>query len=126
MKKLITIFCIGAIASACDNDKFPVDVPVKEKVSFKLDVQPILNQECVSCHSPSAANAVDPDLRTGFAYESLMALPMGSIVKGDAEASELVAMLNGGGDNPMPPGATISAIKIALIKKWIDDGALNN
>ena len=125
MKKLIKpilFFIMGISMIACDNDKFP-EPPVKQNVSFKLDIQPIFNQECVSCHNPSE---VAPDLREGYAYESLMNLPAGSIVKGDADGSELMQMLNGGGDNPMPRGATMAPAKIALIAQWIKEGALNN
>ena len=126
MKKLIKysiIFALGIALIACDNDKFPGQVSVKENVSFKLDIQPILTQECATCHNPLETN---PDLREGYAYNSLKNLPAGSIIPGNAGGSELMDMLKGGGNNPMPPGATMSPDKIALIQKWINGGALNN
>ena len=78
--------------------------------------------ECKGCHNPADTK---PDLREGFAYKSLMSVE-GRIVPGDAEGSDLGQMLGGGGDNPMPPGGSITPTKVALIKKWIDEGALNN
>ena len=66
MKKLIKcsiIFALGIALITCDNDKFPGQISVKENVSFKLDIQPILTQECATCHNPSETN---PDLREGY------------------------------------------------------------
>ena len=128
MKKLIRLIALamaGLVFGACDYNKSSEITPtVKDDVSFKLDIQPIFNQECVSCHKPSMG--LEPDLRDGFAYQSLMGLPEGSIVPGDAEGSELNDMLHGGGDNPMPPGGSMKPTHVALIKKWIDEGALDN
>jgi len=97
-------------------------LPPGTEVSFADDIQPIFNQNCIACHGGS----IEPDLREGSAFASLMGLPEGSIVPGDADGSELVEMLNGGGDNPMPPSGPIPAAQINLIKSWIDNGALNN
>jgi predicted small lipoprotein YifL len=100
----------------------PPELPPPSNVSFQNDIQPIFNQNCISCHGGS----VDPDLTTGNSYSSLMALPTGSIVPGDAEGSELFEMLNGGGDNPMPPGGSISQTQIDTFGQWINEGALEN
>lgn len=97
-------------------------IPPNTDISFATDIQPIFNANCVACHNGS----LNPDLRDGNAYSSLMALPVGSIVPGDAEGSELFEMLNGGGDNPMPPGGSIPSSQIALFAQWINQGALNN
>jgi len=123
---LVASVGVGLLLGACDNDKFPEEeIVVKDNVSFALDIQPILTLECATCHNPSEA---EPDLREGFAYESLMNLEEGAIVPGNAEGSELVEMLEWaeGVDNPMPPAGRMSPLKIALIKKWIDEGALDN
>jgi len=126
-QKPILLIAVGAgfLLGACDNDKFP-EPEVKDNVSFALDIQPILTAECASCHNPSEAA---PDLREGYAYESLEDLiDEGDIIPGDAERSELVEMLEGNSPdgNTMPPAGPMSPQKIALIKKWIDEGALNN
>lgn len=130
MKKLnyylILLSVTGVLLSACDYDKFSDEGPaVKDNVSFALDIQPILTADCASCHNPTE---VEPDLREGFAYESLMNLEEGAIIPGNAEESELVEMLEwaDGSDNPMPPNGPMTPLHIALIRKWIDEGALNN
>jgi hypothetical protein len=123
--KLIVLAMAGFALGSCNYNKTSEITPaVKDNVSFQLDIQPIFNQECVMCHK--SMMGIKPDLREGFAYKSLMELPEGSIVPGDAEESELMDMLHGGGDNPMPPGSIIKPTHIALIQKWIDEGALDN
>lgn len=123
---LILLIWTAFALNACDYDKYPEEGPVvKDNVSFDLDIQPILTSECATCHNPTEA---EPDLREGFAYESLMNLEEGAIVPGNAEESELVEMLEWaeGSDNPMPPSGPMTPLQIALIKKWIDEGALDN
>jgi len=122
---LPSALALGLLLTACDNDKFP-EPEVKDNVSFALDIQPILTAECASCHNPSE---VEPDFREGYAYESMEELiDEGDIIPGNAEASELIEMLEGNSEdgNTMPPAGPMSPAKIALIKKWIDEGALNN
>jgi hypothetical protein len=122
---LVAAVSAGFLLGACDNDKFP-EPEVKDNVSFALDIQPILTAECASCHNPSE---VEPDFREGYAYESMEELiDEGDIIPGSAEESELVEMLEGVSEdgNTMPPEGPMSPTKIALIKKWIDEGALDN
>ena len=88
MKKLIKLIPIlGAciLIFACTNDKNSTILPqVKQNVSFKLDIQPILTQYCAGCHSPMMN--IPHDLREGVAYESLKAV--GNIKPGNADDSE--------------------------------------
>jgi hypothetical protein len=97
--------------------------PINDEISFSLDIQPILNENCIACHD----GTLDPNLTEGNAYTSLTSIP-GGIVPGDAAGSELVEMLehDPANPNPMPPAGPISTTKINLIKAWIDQGALNN
>lgn len=123
--KLFAVISAVLLLSACENDKIPEEFPVvKGNVSFALDIQPILSAQCAGCHNPAD---VAPDLRKGFAYGSLTE-DDGGIVPGDAEGSELIEMLEWAktSDNPMPPTTPISPLNIALIRKWIDEGALDN
>lgn len=93
------------------------------QVSFSGDIQPILNDNCISCHNGS----LDPNLTEGNSYNSLTSIP-GGIVPGDASSSELIDMLehDPAADNPMPPSGPIATSKIELFKAWINQGALNN
>lgn len=123
--KLFAVISAVLLLSACENDKIPEELPVvKDSVSFALDIQPILSAQCAGCHNPSN---VSPDFRKGFAYESLLEDEEG-VIPGNAEESELTEMLEWAktSDNPMPPTTPLSPLKIALIKKWIDEGAQDN
>ena len=126
LNKLLIAVGATLLTTACENDKYSEELPaVKDNVSFKLDVEPIIVTQCAGCHNPANIGpSKGPDFRAGFAYDAL--LSGDGIVPGDAESSELMEMLQGGGDNPMPPAGKISPLKIAIIAKWIDEGALNN
>ncbi|MBS1505979.1 MAG: hypothetical protein JSS79_04965 [Bacteroidetes bacterium] len=123
---LPSALALGFLLTACDNDKITpeLSVPVKDNVSFALDIQPILSGQCAGCHNPGNVN---PDLRKEVAFSSLLDDGKG-IVPGDSEGSELVEMLqwkSADGKN-MPPAMPLSPLQIGLIKKWIDEGAQNN
>lgn len=128
MKKIRYLIAMGGamlLLNACENDKYSEVLPVvKDSISFALDIQPILSAQCAGCHNPGN---VAPDLRKGFAYESLTE-DEESVIPGDAESSELMEMLERQSEdgNNMPPAAPLSPIQLALIKKWIDEGAKDN
>lgn len=125
IKLIFTVLLVSLILTACDNDK-SVEPGVKDNVSFELDIQPILTEKCATCHNPTE---VEPDFREGFAYESFEELiAEGDVIPGNSEGSELVEMLEGvsADGNTMPPSGPMSETNIALVKKWIDEGALNN
>jgi hypothetical protein len=130
MKKITRILGVTAslililTLSSCYYDEVVEEVIIPNNdVSFAADIQPIFNTNCVSCH-PTVAQ---PDLTEGNSYTALINLS-GSIVPFDADASELMEMLNfePGADNPMPPQGVMSPINISLIRDWINQGALNN
>ena len=126
-KKPILALFIALVSVACDDDKVEAGDPeVKDNVSFELDIQPILTAECATCHNPTE---VDPDFREGLAYASFEELiEEGDVIPGDAEGSELVEMLEFRSEdgNNMPPAGPLTPTEIALIKKWIDEGAKDN
>lgn len=113
------------LLAACENKKFSEELPVvKDNISFALDVQPILTAQCAGCHNP--AN-VKPDLRKEFAYSALTEDTVG-VVPGNSVDSELVQMLEriSKDGKSMPPSTPLSPLNLALIRKWIDEGAKNN
>lgn len=127
LNKLIPVLFVATILYACDNDKVEAGDPVvKDNVSFVLDIQPILTSKCASCHNP---DEVAPDFRIDYAYASIEELiEEGDIIPNDANESEFVEMLEWRSEdgNNMPPSSPISPLNIALIKKWIDEGAKDN
>jgi hypothetical protein len=126
MKKLLKfkIALVGSIMimiQSCYYDEIlDIEVPLPDVVSFQNDLQPILNANCVVCHSGNTA----PDLRDGESYSSLL---NGYVVPGDAEASILYkSLLNLDGVPLMPPVGNLSDYDISLVQNWIDNGAQDN
>ncbi len=107
------------------------DQPAKKSVSYKADIRPILDDYCMSCHVPGGKGYEKSglDLRT---YASLMkGTRFGSIIKpGNSEESTLIVLVEGRADPSisMPYGVkgSLSKDKIAVLRKWIDQGAKNN
>jgi uncharacterized membrane protein len=92
-------------ASACDSSQF----------KYTANVKPILQTYCYGCHSGTAASGGGIPLDT---YDG---------VKQQGLFGSLYVSINHTGTNPMPQnGARLSDCKIAVIRKWIEAGALNN
>jgi len=93
-----------------------------ENISFKNDIQPILERRCAKCHGgnfPSEGLNME-------SYESLMAGSQNGqvIIAGDSGDSLIIEKLLSG---EMPKrGSNLTAEQIELIQQWIDEGASNN
>jgi hypothetical protein len=101
------------------------------RVSFSRQIQPLLSEYCYQCHGPdSAARKPKRDpLRLDRAQFALEPRKEGqpAIIKGNPGESELVRRLRSNDpDEIMPPASThktVKAAEIALIEKWIKEGA---
>ena len=126
MKKLLQIVlvsCLSLLCFSCYYDEIQEEtiieipeIPDTQIISFGTDIQPLFSN-CTSCH----ATNVSPDLRAGNSFNALV--PAYVTVE-DAENSKLYNYLPGNGHHDI--GATLSVDEIALIKAWINQGALNN
>lgn len=127
MKKLLQIVLVSSLSLLCFSCYYDeliersVDIPEipEDKVVFYgAEIQPIWTVNCISCHKSS----LRPDLRSGYSYNDLVP---DFVIAGNAEASKLYQNLPGIGhpDRSVPE---LSGEELALIKKWIDDGAENN
>ncbi|MBS1979188.1 MAG: hypothetical protein JST46_17585 [Bacteroidetes bacterium] len=77
-------------------------------VSFVKDVQPILSKyKCANCHGTFYSN-----------YSGAHSLAVTGLLYG--------TMSRAAGYRPMPPGQIVSTAELAIIKKWVDEGAPNN
>ncbi|MFQ5814431.1 MAG: c-type cytochrome domain-containing protein [Anaerolineae bacterium] len=91
-------------------------------VSYRQDIQPIFNRNCVSCHGGQAGLYLE-------SYDHVMA---GSargrvVIPDDPQASELVRRIRGLSQPSMPlGGAPLPASDIDAIVTWIAEGAPNN
>ncbi len=118
-KLLIAIIVMGMGMASCTyhtNDFDPSEAP--DNVSFSDDIISIFDASCNSagCHNQGG---IPPNLTEDAAYVSLFA---GSYVEpGNSEGSVLYQSIDGG---TMTGYAT--DLERSYIKKWIDEGALNN
>lgn len=92
-----------------------------EKVDFARDVQPILRQQCYTCHGP---NEQKNGLRLDRRKDAMRGGTIAVIGPGNADGSRLYQRLIGSAfGTQMPPTGTLSPAEIATIKQWIDEGA---
>ncbi|SHG85382.1 hypothetical protein SAMN05443549_107134 [Flavobacterium fluvii] len=127
MKKTIQyviMLTVGLMATSCYYDTMPPEpvVPLPDVVSYSEDVQPLWNESCIGCHK---SGGTAPDLTAANSYSALTANNK-YVVPGNAAGSKLHKSLMGDGAALMPPGGKWSDSKIAIVDKWINDGALNN
>ena len=101
-----------------------------ETVSFNNQIQPILSEYCYHCHGPDSAARKPKKEPLRLDRELFAFKPRDSgnpvIIKGDAKASELVRRITATDDDIMPPASehkTLKLEEIALIQKWIAQGA---
>lgn len=118
-KVLLITALFGCGFASCTyhtNDYDPLEVP--DNVSFEADIIPIFETGCVAagCHN----GTISPDLRPEVAYRSLI---NGGYVTDvtTAENNSLYQSIDGG-------SMTVYASDLdrAFIKKWIEEGALDN
>jgi hypothetical protein len=118
---------LGAIALIC----FSLPALAQKDVSFKTDIRPLLDDYCISCHVPGGKGFEKSglDMRS---YKSLMTgTKFGPVIKAGNSVDSTLIMLVEGRANPaisMPYGIKggLSKDKIAVLRKWIDQGAKNN
>ncbi len=126
--KYLCFLGIAMIGSGCS-----------QQVSFQNDVNPILQQNCLSCHDGSGEGSST----SGFSVSSYDDLMKGTkfgkvVVPGDSLSSSLYRLIDHQADPKiqMPPHhdealasgkmSSLSGEQINTIKVWIDQGAKNN
>ena len=110
-------------------DAIPVALP--ETVSFNEHIQPILSEYCYHCHGPDSGTREPKSapLRLDIEADAFALRENGKpvIIKGNPKDSLMVKLMHE--KDPefiMPPPAshkTLDAGKIALLEKWIEQGA---
>ena len=90
-------------------------------VDFARDIQPLLYEKCLSCHGPTGQGGFRLDSRSG----ALSGVVRPNIIPGHSATSRLVRRISGGEFGPqMPPTGPLGADEIALLTRWIDEGAV--
>lgn len=123
MRSFVNCFIIAAcLFASCES--YHIEVPEHiQPVSFNNDILPILVSNCHSCHE---TGKVFPGLilSTDKAYDQLLFDGVNApyVDTIDPEASKLYYRLN----KDMPQFGLLPSSKIAMILKWIQDGAKND
>lgn len=116
----LTLLCRALAALAC----LLCSGTTTAQVDFQRDIAPILDKHCVECHGPSKQNA---DLRLDLRSAILKGSSNGPILEiHPGQQSRLIQVVSGQDpDYKMPPeGESLNTQQIALLKDWIDQGAL--
>jgi mono/diheme cytochrome c family protein len=90
----------------------------QSKVNFAREIQPIFQASCYGCHGPARQMA-------GLRLDSKKSAMAKVIVPGKSADSSLYQRVAGVGDQARMPmkGDALKPEQIALIRKWIDEGA---
>ncbi|UGU15630.1 hypothetical protein LS482_18350 [Sinomicrobium kalidii] len=103
---LLTLSC----SSSSDDDLAPdPDPDPGEEITYADDVAPIIQSNCLSCHSDPPQNNAPMHLTT---YNA---------VKQAIESRGLLTRINSSG-NPMPPTGLMSQANRDIIEEWADQG----
>src|SRR5262245_58719862 len=99
----------------------PVQASDDAIVSYAKDVRPILARNCVECHD-------EDDPSSGLVLTSVAAMKKGgkrgaAVAPGGPEDSLMVMFMKGLREPQMPPENLLSTEEIALVEKWIKQGA---
>jgi hypothetical protein len=101
-----------------------------EPVDFATEILPLLSDRCSLCHGPdeeSREAELRLDSREAVGAETQNGGHDLVIVPGDASASELIRRISSNevGEQMPPPDSnlSLSADEIAILKRWIDEGA---
>jgi WD40 repeat protein len=109
-------------AAVCFGSQPEEPVAAVSTPTFATDVTPILQKNCIVCHSSS-------EHKSGLSLDSYESLMQGGkhgrvVVPNDASSSRLIEMLEGKINPQMPAGEEpLADADIAKIKQWINAGA---
>ncbi len=122
MLRCITLIAIFTATSSA----FAEDAKPAEKVTFDDHILPIFREKCGTCHN---ANDKKGDLVLDNYSAAMRGGGSGEVIKtdGDADGSTLYKVIAHIEEPFMPPAQPkMPDAQIALIKKWIEGGALEN
>jgi hypothetical protein len=124
---ILLLFLFVACKSNTSNE---ISFGEGEQLSYNFHIRPILSDKCFACHGPDA-NKQEAGLRLDVAEAAYAALKESpgkfAIIPNDLTGSELYHRIVSTDPNELmpPPESNLSLTEeeIALIKKWIEQGA---
>ena len=115
-----TILLLAGCVPLAAQTKLPPASQIK--IDFEKHIQPILAQNCHSCHG---ADVQQSGLRLDRRQAAMRGGDYGPVITaGNSATSKLIRRLvNGDGGLQMPPTGALSDDDIGLLRAWIDQGA---
>lgn len=107
-KAYLLLFLLVSLSACLTNVDEEEELDPCADITFSVNVKPIIDANCVSCHSTSG-QASFLNLETYAAVAASAASVKAEVVSKD-----------------MPIGGTLTNEEIAAISCWVDAGALNN
>ena len=119
MKIVLSIFLTLAIASlttGCyyDNEETLYGICDTSNVTFSKDIKPILDANCINCHSSGAINLTKYDEVKAKVSDSTLYKSISYSYTGASSSKN------------MPSSGKLDGCSISKVKAWIDAGAVNN
>ncbi|GAB0155428.1 hypothetical protein CHRYSEOSP005_06890 [Chryseobacterium sp. Alg-005] len=112
MKKILYISSLAITLIACESrtyEEISDNTPIVEKVTYNKDVKPIVEANCVGCHSPG------PQALTNYDQ-----------VKQNIDNILDRIQRPNGDPGKMPQGGALSQTQINIFIKWKADGLVEN
>ena len=123
----LLLFVIAACTTPPPEPSIDAQLTALGEIDFNFHVKPILSQNCYLCHGPDESSR-EADLRLDIAdsaYAVHDSLP--AIKPGDLKSSLLFHRITASDpEERMPPPEAhkeLSPLQIAILEKWIEDGA---
>lgn len=116
MKKMMCIISLALVSIACESrtyEEISDKTPVAELVTYNKDVKPIIEANCIICHSPGGAASFQP----WTSYNQ---------VKNNIDNIINRISRPVGDPQKMPQGGSLSPSQIEIITKWKADGLTEN
>ncbi len=113
MKKILYILSAAALAAACDSrtyEEISDNTPIAELVTYSQDVKPIVDNNCISCHSAGS-------FKPFVTYND---------VKSNIEGILNRIQRPGGDPGKMPQGGSLSQTQINVFIQWKANGLIEN
>ncbi len=129
---VLLFICSIACFISCFNKNETAENNLPSTVSYNFHIRPILSDKCFACHGPDA-NKREANLRLDIGENAFAPLTETkgafALVPGKPEESELYKRITSEDSSymmPLPEShlGVLSANEIALVKKWIEQGAI--
>ncbi|MCH2125103.1 MAG: DUF1553 domain-containing protein [Pirellulaceae bacterium] len=121
MRNFLLVFCLF-LALAPHETLVAEETRAAKERFFENKIRPLLLARCVKCHGPEEEEA---GLRLDQAERLFRGGESGRVVvAGDLDKSRLIQLVRGSDDGTMPPSDRLPVEEIALLERWVEDGAI--